>query len=187
MRNQNAAVQARTKAQNRSNVLQLKLVSSSPIFSSNFSFLNTYFGFATVARVCYACLIPVIFLCIGDSDWTESSDWSHSEPAETLRAQASLGVQTAAGETEMSTVDRFCERLRWLVLFYAVFRLIDMFSLLFSRDGTICEQIRRAWGSGIRSTYSRNRNSCTVSFIFVSDKWFLCLCFIYLMQACDYC
>lgn len=25
------------------------------------------------------------------------------------------------------------------------------------------------------------------SFIFVSDKWFLCLCFIYLMQASDYC
>jgi len=142
MRNQNAAVQARTKAQNRSNVLQLKLVSSSSIFSSNFSFLNTNFRFVTLARVCYAYLIPVFLLCIGDSDWTESSDWSHSEPAEALRAQASLGIQTAAGETEMSTVDRFCKRfrLRWFY-FCVLFILIDMFLLHFSRDGTICDQI----------------------------------------------
>lgn len=70
----------------------------------------------------------------------------------------------------MSAVDRFCERfrLRWLVLFCVVLKLIDMFCLLFSRDGTICDQICRAWGSRIFATYSRNRNSCTVrSFSFL--------------------
>lgn len=54
MRNQNAAVQARTKAQNRSNVLQLKLVPLQPSLTPSsltivffFSFLNLNFGFST--------------------------------------------------------------------------------------------------------------------------------------------